>query len=128
MRRIEDRVAIAIERASSRYFDSLVFTDGDACSRPVNLHAVRRNVAAEEYSTIDAATTARVLELIVSRREFLSLFKKKDQNKLEVLRKGRLTARCDNQTIVYRFNHKLPYVENTPDGSSFRLFVYEASK
>ena len=128
MTRIEERVAAAIERASCKYFPiPLVFVPEGSGEREVPIHAIRRDVAPDQFNSLDAPTTARVFELIVSKKDFLAIFPN-DDVKNDVLRNGRLVDRRDGRSTVYRFNARLPYTENSPNGASFRLYVYEAHK
>lgn len=121
----DERVAAAISRASSRYFDALDFVAADSGDR-IPLHAVRRVVDAQDYSVAGNPTLLRRVELIVSRAEFKAIADGGLKERLARLRGATIEGKSGGASVVYRFDHARPYEENSPDGSSWRLFVYEA--
>lgn len=131
MKRLDERVDAAIARASTKYFDSLKFVGPTGAE--LSVKAVKRVLASEEYSTIGASATARRFEFVVSRKTFDAIVDrltgKSSTTLAEALasfRKSKLIERRANRETTYQLDGTTPFLDNSPDGSSIRLYAYES--
>ena len=129
--RINARIEAAIKRAARRYqTGSFLFTASDVS---VALDAVKRDADADALPPISGSASARRYELVLTRRSFdlvasafLSSPKASTASVFETLRKGKITSTdSTGKTTEYRVDAARPLQENSPDGGSVRLFIYE---
>lgn len=130
MKRLDSRVDAAIARASRKYFDELKIVGSSGAE--ASIKAVKRVLGADEYPAIGANTSARRFEFVISRLTFNAIRERLAGNRsaatsemLAVLRKSKLVeVRADRET-TFQLDGTTPFLDNSPDGSSVRLYAYE---
>lgn len=111
--RINRRVAAAISRASRRYFKPFFFVlDG----KSTKIEAIKRDSGDSEFAPIGGVGSARTFEFVVSAETFAALGVSLDSIRRAEIIEG---------TTRHGFVASRPYLENSPDGGSVRLFCYQ---
>jgi len=127
--RLRRRVSAAIDRASNRYCRRFVLKSKDGGSTLLEFAGVKRDVPTSDLprgpgdflaGALGSGVTQRRCELVVSRETWTEISRRDFKNSLvdELDLLGGIMTR-------WRPDASIPFDENTPDGSSVRLYLYE---